>query len=184
MTSKKKSQDIIYVETSSEPHEGTLYFQGQQYPCALGRAGIVDAKNKVEGDGATPRGQWPLRKVFFRSDRLPSPKTVLPTDALQEADGWCDALQDPAYNQHIHHPYPASAEKLWRADHLYDLIIPLGYNDRPVVMGKGSAIFFHILKRDTKTNNIRPTEGCVALDLANMLEVLKKCSTETTMAIR
>ncbi len=54
---------------------------------------------------------------------------------------------------------------LWRADHVYDLIVPLGYNDDPVVPGKGSAIFMHVAKPD-----YAPTEGCVALALPDLLD--------------
>lgn len=183
MTPKSSSQNIIYVEATKGAHEGILHFHGQHYPCALGRTGIVEPQDKVEADGATPSGQWPLRELLFRDDRQSTPKTALPTRALQQNDGWCDASQDHAYNQHISHPYNASAEQLWRDDHLYDLIVPLGYNDNPIIPGKGSAIFFHILKRDPETNHIKPTEGCVALDLNNMLAVLKKCSPETIMHI-
>ncbi len=35
---------------------------------------------------------------------------------------------------------------MWRDDHLYDLVAVLGYNDDPVVPGKGSAIFLHLAR--------------------------------------
>lgn len=183
MASQNTSQNIIYITASNGAHEGVLRFQGHSYPCALGRTGLINPHDKAEGDGATPKGQWALRELFFRPDRMPEPKTALPTRTLQKEDGWCDASQDTAYNQRIKHPYNASAEKLWRNDHLYDLIVPLGYNDHPAVPNKGSAIFFHVLKRDPKTNAIKPTEGCVALDQDNMVEVLKLCSSDTVMHI-
>lgn len=183
MTSKNASQNIIYVTAANQAHEGVLHFQGHTYPCALGRTGLIDAHDKAEGDGATPRGRWALRDLLFRPDRMSGPATNLATRPLQKEDGWCDASQDTAYNQHIKHPYDASTEKLWREDHLYDLIVPLGYNDNPVVPNRGSAIFFHVLKRDPKTNAIKPTEGCVALDLNNMRDVLKFCTPETIMHI-
>ena len=177
------SKNIIYVTAENQAHEGVLHFQGHTYPCALGRTGMIDAHDKAEGDGATPRGPWALRELFFRSDRLSEPTTTLPSRSLVKEDGWCDASQDTAYNQHIKHPYDASAEKLWREDHLYDLIVPLGYNDNPITPNKGSAIFFHVLKRDPNTNAIKPTEGCVALDFNNMIEVLKHCTPKTVMHI-
>lgn len=183
MTSSKPSTNIIYVTAPQGAHEGTLSFQGREFPCALGRTGIIEAQHKAEGDGATPQGTWALRELFFRSDKIPQPETSLPVHELKREDGWCDAAQDIAYNQHVSHPYQASAEKLWREDHLYDLIVPLGYNDDPVIAGKGSAIFFHVLKRNPGTSAINPTEGCVALDLENLLSVLKACSPTTTMHI-
>ena len=84
----------------------------------------------------------------------------------------------PAYNRLVTLPYPASAEELWREDRLYDVIVVLGYNDDPVVAGKGSAIFFHIARSDYE-----PTEGCVAISLPDMKQVLKLCGPRTTMQI-
>jgi hypothetical protein len=83
---------------------------------------------KREGDAATPIGRWRLRAVFYRADRLPRPRTGLPVRALRPLDGWCDAVGDRNYNRWVRHPYPASAEKLWRSDSLYDLIVILDHN--------------------------------------------------------
>ncbi|MGH6956984.1 MAG: L,D-transpeptidase family protein [Caulobacteraceae bacterium] len=126
--------------------------------CALGPAGVKPAAEKREGDGATPAGDWPLRCVFWRPDRRAAPLTALPGRALTPADGWCDAPDDPAYNRPVRLPYPASAERLWRDDALYDLMVVLGHNDDPPALGLGSAIFLHQAGRD-----FAPTEGCIAL---------------------
>jgi L,D-peptidoglycan transpeptidase YkuD (ErfK/YbiS/YcfS/YnhG family) len=64
-------------------------------------------------------------------------------------------------------PYPASAERLWRDDALYDIVVVLGHNDDPVVDGAGSAIFMH-LRRDDHG----PTEGCVGLARDDLLDLL------------
>lgn len=128
--------------------------------CALGRGGVIAAADKREGDGASPAGVWPIRKVFFRG-RLP--KSSLPRHALRPEDGWCDAPEDPCYNRPVRHPYPASAERLWRDDGLYDRIVVLGHNDDPVVPGLGSAIFLHIARE-----GYAPTEGCVALSAEDL----------------
>ena len=50
------------------------------------------------------------------------------------------------YNRLVKLPYAASHEELWRDDHLYDLVVVLGFNDDPVVPGKGSAIFLHLAR--------------------------------------
>ena len=133
--------------------------------CAVGRAGI--ARDKREGDHATPGGAFLMRRVLYRPDREAPPATALPVQPLDPADGWCDAPDDPAYNRAVRLPWRARAETLWRPDHLYDLVVPLGYNDAPVVAGRGSAIFLHLAGPD-----YGPTEGCVALgrdDLAGIL---------------
>jgi L,D-peptidoglycan transpeptidase YkuD (ErfK/YbiS/YcfS/YnhG family) len=137
--------------------------------CAIGPAGI--ARKVVEGDGITPAGVFALRQVFWRADRLAKPQTVLPLRAIAQDDGWCDAPDDPHYNRLVKLPYPASAEKLWRGDHLYDMVVVIGFNDDPVIPGKGSAIFLHLASPD-----FAPTVGCVALmesDLRAALEQLQ-----------
>ena len=132
----------------------------------FGRSGI--RADKREGDGATPAGCFELRQVFYRPDRLPKPDTEIPVQALEPAAGWCDDAGDPAYNRPVSLPYAARAEELWRKDALYDVIVVLGYNDDAVVPGRGSAIFLHVANPDGS-----PTEGCVALALKDLLEVLK-----------
>lgn len=144
---------------------------GFEARCALGRGGILPAAEKREGDGASPAGVWPLRRVLFRPDRGPAPKTALPAIPIASDDGWCDAPGDPAYNRPVRRPYPASAEHLWREDGLYDLVVVLGHNDDPPVPGMGSAIFLHVAAPDYS-----PTEGCVALsrpDLETLLATAK-----------
>jgi L,D-peptidoglycan transpeptidase YkuD (ErfK/YbiS/YcfS/YnhG family) len=136
--------------------------------CAIGRGGIR-AKGG-EGDGVTPVGVFPIRRVLYRADRV-SVRTKLPAAAIAENDGWCDAPDDPNYNMQVKLPYAASHERLWREDHLYDVVIVLGYNDDPVMAGKGSAIFLHVARPD-----YGPTEGCVALALPDLLQVLEKLS--------
>jgi len=142
-----------------------LRWTGHGVKCALGRNGIV--ADKSEGDGGTPTGVLPLRQVFYRADRLDPPNTPLPLVRLEPDDGWCDDPADYAYNTHVKLPYPASCEELWRDDHLYDVIVVLGYNDDPVVTGRGSAIFLHVA-----CSSFRPTEGCVALVLEDLLNLL------------
>jgi len=156
--------------------DGRLSFRGRRYRCALGRNGIVGGKH--EGDGATPAGRWPLRRLLYRADRLARPASGLPTAALRPDDGWCDASGDAAYNTAVRLPYAASAEALWRTDGLYDLIAVVGYNDAPVLPGLGSAIFLHVA-----APGYGPTEGCVALALADLLEVLSAADEATELRI-
>lgn len=145
----------------------TLTFQGNTYRCAVGVGGIVAAAEKREGDGATPAGTWALRECWYRADLVREPRTALPLRHITRDDGWCDDAAHPQYNRHVILPFPARHEKLWRGDHVYDLIVPLGYNDDPVVPGMGSAIFLHVAKPD-----YAPTEGCVALEAEDLLAVL------------
>lgn len=136
--------------------------------CGLGRGGIRATKR--EGDGATPRGCWPLRAVVYRADRALRPRTGLAVRRIARGDGWCDAPGDRNYNRAVRHPYPASAEHMWRADSLYDLVVVVGHNDRPRRRGLGSAIFIHLARA-----GYRPSEGCITLsprDLRRLLAVV------------
>ncbi len=154
-----------------------LRWAGQDVRCVLGRNGIVAAKD--EGDGGTPTGVLPLRRVFYRADRLDPPRTPLPLVRLQPNDGWCDDPANFAYNTHVKLPYPASCEELWRDDHLYDVIVVLGYNDDPPVAGRGSAIFLHVAH-----SNFRPTEGCVALVLEDLLNLLESIGGDAAIQVQ
>ncbi len=148
--------------------DGSLRFDNASFRCAIGKGGMIEAARKQEGDGASPVGSWPLRRVFWRPDRVSEPETVLPKRTISQFDGWCDATDHPAYNQLVTLPMSASHERLWRDDHVYDVVVELGYNDDPVVAGKGSAIFLHIARPDYK-----PTQGCAALALEDLLAVLR-----------
>lgn len=169
----------IHVTGSSGNHLGELRLGERRFVCALGRSGV--SAEKREGDGSTPLGSFPLRELRYRQDRLPVPATELPLVPTSPADGWCDAPEDPAYNKPVRLPYPASAETMWRDDHLYDLVVVLGHNDEPVVPHAGSAVFFHLAREEG--GELQPTEGCVALRLADMLEVIALCGPESRMTI-
>lgn len=149
--------------------DGWLTWAGRRVRCALGPAGI--RADKREGDGATPAGRFPLRRVLWRADRLAPPETGLPLQPLGPRDGWCDDPADPRYNRPVGLPYPASAERLWRADAVYDVIVVLGHNDDPPRPGCGSAIFLHVARPD-----FAPTQGCVALALDDLLALLRACA--------
>jgi len=162
--------------TSATPGRGTLLWQGRAHPCTLGRGGIrVD---KREGDGASPVGCFPVRQVFYRADRMAKPATHLPCAAIARDDGWCDAPADPAYNRKVRLPYPASAETMWRDDAVYDIVVVLGHNDDPIVPGAGSAIFLHLMREDGG-----PTEGCVGVDRALALELVRALGPEDRICI-
>ncbi len=106
------------------------------------------------------------------------PETALPVMALKPTDGWCDDPSSPHYNQLVTLPFEAGHEKLWRDDHVYDLIGVLGYNDDPVVPGKGSAIFLHLARE-----HYEGTEGCVALSRPHLLKLLQEAESESYICI-
>ncbi len=167
---------ILVRSNSPASRQGILRYNEMAIPCALGFGGI--AAGKKEGDGVSPAGKWPLRRILYRADRIGEIVSELPAHALTPEQGWCDAPNNENYNCQVTMPYPASAEKLWRQDGLYDVIVVLGYNDAPVIHGKGSAIFLHIAR-----SGYLPTQGCVAISLPHMKDLLRCCGPDTTMQI-
>jgi L,D-peptidoglycan transpeptidase YkuD (ErfK/YbiS/YcfS/YnhG family) len=169
------------IEVTARPGEpiGELRLGDLHFPCALGCRGLVSEKR--EGDGGTPIGTFPLLQVHYRADRIVAPATSLPLQKIEPSHGWCDAPDDAAYNQPVTLPYPASAEHMWRNDHLYDLVVILDYNMEPVRPFAGSAIFFHLAKEETGI--LAPTEGCVALRKRDMLQVLARITQASRMRI-
>jgi L,D-peptidoglycan transpeptidase YkuD (ErfK/YbiS/YcfS/YnhG family) len=137
---------------------------------ALGQGGIRMLKR--EGDGSTPLGRFPVRQVLYRADRIQRPRTRLPLRAIDSHDGWCEDPADRNYNRLVKLSGRSDADRLKRDDHLYDLVLVLGYNDRPRVRGRGSAIFMHLARP-----GFAPTAGCIALrrhDLMMLLAGLRR----------
>jgi len=147
-------------------------------PCALGKHGVIVMDRGREGDGKTPAGTYPLRKVFYRPDREEPPVTDLPTEALTPTHGWCDDVDSPHYNQLVRLPFGPSHEKMWREDALYDLVVVLGHNDDPPVKGLGSAIFLHVAK-----DGFKPTLGCVAVEKSALRRFLRQISVQDSIKI-
>jgi len=168
---------LVVRALSAGAQRGILSFGNLRLPCALGRSGRRALKR--EGDGATPIGRFALRQAFFRADKLRRPQTRLPIAGMRVSDGWCDDPKDRNYNRYVRHPYPASAEHLWRTDGLYDLIVVMGHNDRPRVRGRGSAVFIHVA-----APGLAPTAGCIGLRLADLRRLLAQLSRASVVTVR
>lgn len=153
-----------------------LRWPGHEVPCAIGKGGI--RTDKREGDGASPVGSFALRRVLYRPDRGAKPATALPVSAIAPDDGWCDDPAHPDYNRPVTLPHPASCERMWREDGLYDIVVVLGHNDDPPVPGLGSAIFLHVAKPD-----YAGTEGCVALAIGHLRELLAAAASGDMLTI-
>jgi L,D-peptidoglycan transpeptidase YkuD (ErfK/YbiS/YcfS/YnhG family) len=132
---------------------------------ALGRSGLAALKR--EGDGTTPLGRFAMRQALYRADRGVRPRSSLPLRAIRGYDGWCEDPSDPNYNRLVKLSPRHTSDRLTRNDHLYDLIIVLGYNDLPRVRGRGSAIFVHLARK-----GYTPTAGCIGLSRHDLLLML------------
>jgi len=145
-------------------------------PVALGRGGIK--ANKREGDGATPRGRFKLKRLWWRPDRGPRPRTRLPVRRITPTDAWCEDPADRRYNRPIRLPTGATGDRLWRVDPLYDLVIELDHNTHPRIAGRGSAVFIHVARP-----RYAPTVGCVALKADALLRLLNILAQSTEITI-
>jgi L,D-peptidoglycan transpeptidase YkuD (ErfK/YbiS/YcfS/YnhG family) len=146
-------------------------------PVALGRGGIL--ANKREGDGATPRGTFRLKRLWWRADRDPRPETRLPHRQIKPEDAWCEDPADRRYNRPIRVPSGATGDRLRRDDHLYDFIIEIDHNTRPRIARRGSAVFIHVARPD-----LSPSAGCVTLPKARLRALLRQVGPNTRIAIR
>jgi L,D-peptidoglycan transpeptidase YkuD (ErfK/YbiS/YcfS/YnhG family) len=150
---------------------GRLNLDGRIYRVALGRGSV--RADKQEGDGATPAGVLPLRRVLYRADRVPPPDCAVAIEPIAPNDGWCDDPSQADYNRLVRLPHDGHYEELWRTDSLYDVLGVLGWNDAPVMSGRGSAIFLHLARPD-----YAPTGGCIALAADDLRRVLADGLTE------
>ena len=156
---------------------GRLCAGGVWVACALGPGGVSNRKR--EGDGTTPAGRFKLKYLFFRSDKAPRPATAIRVRATRPRDLWCDDPGHRLYNRRTVLPAAARHENLWRADDVYDIVIVLDFNLRQRVLGRGSAVFFHLARP-----GFTPTAGCVAITRADMRRLLPRLSSNCVMIIR
>jgi len=158
------------------PTRGWLLAGPLALPVALGRGGIK--ANKREGDGATPRGRFRLRRLWWRADRIARPRTNLPTRRIGADDGWCETPTDRNYNRPVKVAPQSNADRLKRPDDLYDFIIELDHNTRPRIAGRGSAVFIHVARP-----GFAPTAGCIALKHRSLRRLLARLGPQTTIMV-
>ena len=174
---KRTSVNLIRVWRSPvDPCRGRLQAGTLVLPCALGRSGKRHGKR--EGDGASPVGRFRLLQAFYRADHGPRPRTGLPLRPIRPDDGWCDDVRDRRYNRLVPLPGPTSHEKMWRDDHLYDVVLDIAWNRGPIVKGRGSAIFLHLARP-----GFLPTEGCVAVERRMIRRLLERIGPNTRIEI-
>ena len=153
-----------------------IYIHEYRIKCAIGKRGITD--KKVEGDNKTPAGVFRFNFLFYRKDRLKKIKSKLPKKIIKKNMGWCDDTRSKYYNKLIKFPFILSAEKLWLNENIYDILLVINYNTKPVIRKKGSAIFLHIAKKDYK-----PTRGCVAISKKDMKLLIGIINNKTKLKI-
>jgi L,D-peptidoglycan transpeptidase YkuD (ErfK/YbiS/YcfS/YnhG family) len=166
----------IRIRTAAgDPRRGWLTAGGQTIPVALGRGGI--RANKREGDGGTPKGTFRPRRLWWRADRHPRPRTYLTVRAIGPEDAWCEDPTSRHYNRPIRRDR-GGGDRLRRDDHLYDFIVEIDHNNLPRTTGRGSAVFLHLARA-----NFGPTAGCVSMTKSAMLRLLARLGPQTRIVI-
>ena len=146
------------------------------FKCSIGKNGL--SVKKKEGDKKTPKGLFGIEYLYYRKDRIDKPKTTLKCIKIKKNMGWCnDSNSLKKYNKLIKINKNLTHEKLKRNDQKYDLLIPIKYNYKKPIFGKGSCIFIHL------TKNYEPTAGCIALNRKDFLIMLKLINKYTQIKI-
>ncbi|MBW0005584.1 MAG: succinylglutamate desuccinylase/aspartoacylase family protein [Hyphomicrobiales bacterium] len=158
--------------TGETSHRGTLSIGEWETPCVVGEGGLIAASHRREGDKCTPIGVFPLRYGLFDARAFPDfPRDLaFPFVPASEAMIWEE--DGPNYNRLV---FVTGEERLDerltrnRAEPLFDLIVPIGFNDAVVEAGRGSALFIHAARAD-----MRGTAGCVAVPREHILELARR----------
>jgi len=154
----------------------TLHVDDFKFKCCIGKNGL--SNNKIEGDKKTPIGTFEIEKLYYRKDKINLPKTKLQCIQIRPNMGWCDDVRNQkSYNKLIYTNKIIHHEKLYRKDFKYDLLIPIKYNFKKRILGKGSCIFLHL------TKNYKSTAGCIALNKKDFLIMIKIINKNTTIKI-
>jgi len=153
-----------------------LTYNEYKVKCAIGKRGI--GHKKKEGDLITPIGQYKITYLLYRKDRIKNIKSKLKKIIIKKNMGWCDDPRSKKYNKLIYLPSNFNYEKLFKKENIYDIVLVLNYNMKPVKKNKGSAIFIHVAK-----NNYKKTEGCIAIKKSQLLKILKVIKINTEVKI-
>jgi len=153
-----------------------LVYKNYKAKCSIGKRGI--GYKKKEGDLITPKGRYRIKYILYRKDKVKRIQTKIKKIIIKKNMAWCDDPNSKRYNKLIKLPSSFSYEKLYRNDNVYDIILVLNYNMKPIIKHKGSAIFIHVSK-----SNYKKTEGCVALKKTHLLKILKELKKNTLVKI-
>ena len=153
-----------------------LTYQNNKVKCAIGKRGI--GKKQKEGDQITPRGTFKIKNILYRKDKINYIRSVIKKTPIKKNMGWCDDPKSKDYNKLIKYPFNYKSEKLYRPKNIYDIILVLDFNMRPIKKNKGSAIFIHI-----SNNKYSPTQGCIAIKKKELLKLIKFIDKKTKIFI-
>ena len=154
-----------------------LSYKGYKLKCSVGKSGLTYSKK--EGDFRTPRGLFKLGLLYYRKDKIKLSKCSIKKKIIKKNMGWCNDRKSKKYNQEISLPFKCGAERLYRKDNLYDIFINIKYNHFPIVKGRGSAIFLHLIN-----NKYKSTGGCIGIRKRDFLKILPLINRNTKILIK
>ena len=153
-----------------------LIYKDYRIKCAVGKRGI--GIKKKEGDLITPKGDYKIKFILYRKDRVKDFKTNIKKIVINKRHGWCDDPKSKKYNRLIKYPFNFSSEKMYRKDNIYDIIGVLNFNMNPIRKNKGSAIFIHVA-----TKYFKNTKGCVAIRKDKLIKLIQDLKRNTKIRI-
>ena len=153
-----------------------LIYKNYKAKCAIGKRGI-GIKIK-EGDLITPKGNYKIKFILYRKDRVKGIQSKLKKIIIKKNMGWCNDPRSSQYNKLISLPSKYSYEKIYKKENVYDIILVLDFNMNPIIKKKGSAIFIHVARK-----NFQKTEGCIAIKKNPLLKIIKKLKKNTRVMI-
>ena len=186
----EKADVIFLVVPASGSSKCDFYAfekQGGAWPeiiatdCLVGVNGINNG-DRTQDDGTTPHGIFKAG-MCFGLDPAPSGMR-LNYYVIDSDDYWDGDPESSTYNTLVK---GSSKDGSWNreiSEHLsdyagaYDYCIDIGYNKDPVTPGAGFAIFLHCRRDD-----MVQTQGCVALDKADMEKCLRMATENTYFVI-
>lgn len=153
-----------------------LLYNDYKVKCSIGKRGI-NIKKK-EGDLITPKGIFKIMNIYYRKDKVKNILTNFKKIPIKKNMGWCDDPRSTKYNKLIKYPFAFKSEKLYRPDNIYDIVLVLDFNMKPIKKNKGSAIFIHVANR-----KFSPTKGCVAIKKKDLKKIIGFITKKTKIKI-
>jgi L,D-peptidoglycan transpeptidase YkuD (ErfK/YbiS/YcfS/YnhG family) len=148
--------------------DGCWVAAGGPYPARLGANGV--RADRREGDGTTPAGVFRIHPTMYGNEANPGVRFRYVR--VRCGDWWDEDPASPTYNRFVRTrcgsrpPFRVKSAGMWEEKTAYPFLAVLEFNWRPVVPGRGSAIFLH-----AQTGG--PTAGCISLRKADLRHVLR-----------
>ena len=164
VTANSKSDISGTFNTYQQQSNGTWNMIMQTTAC-LGQNGLVNDKERVEGDMKTPIGCYSLPYAFGTAGNPGKKMTFYGIDSNTFFDG---QYGSPTYDQFVEGKPNNDEDELEQMNiPLYKYGVLIDFNHDQIV-GEGNAIFIHIYKYSNGT-----TGGCVAISETNIVSLFK-----------